>query len=119
MGELLETCRDVSAAGAQLTWVDEGFLVDHDVGQWMELPLWLDTREAETRHLMEVDIGRAVTAGLRFRPLADTVHDTLAWASTREGRREGTMAMDSAEVVGLDPERERTLLAEWAARTRL
>jgi 2'-hydroxyisoflavone reductase len=116
MGELLETCRDVSGANASLTWVDEPFLADREVGQWLELPLWLDSRDPDSRHFMDVDIGRAVTAGLRFRPLAQTVRDTLAWVAARDGRGEGTAAMGSADAVGLDPSRERELLADWHAQ---
>jgi 2'-hydroxyisoflavone reductase len=113
MGELLQTCGDVSGSDASPTWVDEAFLADREVGEWMELPLWLDSRDPDSRHFMDVDIGRAVTAGLRFRPLAETVGDTLAWVAARDGRGEGTAAMGSADAVGLDPARERELLADW------
>jgi 2'-hydroxyisoflavone reductase len=39
--ELLETTRRVAESDAELVWVDPQFLIDHDVGEWMELPLWL------------------------------------------------------------------------------
>jgi 2'-hydroxyisoflavone reductase len=61
-----------------------------------DLPLWLD--DPEWAAWAEVDASRAVAAGLRFRPLADTVAATLADAATVEGW-------------GLDEERERSLLA--------
>jgi 2'-hydroxyisoflavone reductase len=50
-----------------------------------------------------VDVGRALTAGLAFRPLAETVRGALEDAETSDG-------------VGLTPERERELLAEWHGR---
>ena len=115
MGELLATCREVSGSDASFVWVDEGFLVERDVGQWLELPLWIDSRDESMSHFMEVDTGRAVTAGLRFRPLTETVRDTLAWLGSREGRGAGTAAMGGTEGVGLDPARERELLADWRA----
>ena len=46
----------------------------------------------------------ALAAGLTFRPLADTVRDTLAWDRAREIPR--------AEGVGLARERERTLVSD-------
>ena len=46
----------------------------------------------------QVDVSRAVAAGLTFRPLEETVRDTLDHAETVEG-------------VGLTPEREAELLA--------
>ncbi len=48
---------------------------------WADLPLWLD--DPTMRGLFDVDITRALAAGLRARPLAATVRDTLAWVRTR------------------------------------
>ena len=76
-GDLLEVCREVSGSDARFVWVDEAFLLEREVGQWMELPLWLAGAEAA---FIQADVSRAVTAGLRFRPVAETVADTLAWA---------------------------------------
>src|SRR5215468_9160303 len=39
--ELVETCRRVAGVDSEIVWVDSDFLVEHDVGEWMELPLWL------------------------------------------------------------------------------
>jgi hypothetical protein len=52
---------------------------------------------------------------LTFRPVDETVRDTLAWAATSDESASGTVAMGSAEGVGLDPEKERRLLEEWRA----
>ena len=68
----------------------------------MGFPLWVDTRNEEWRRFMEVDVSRAIAAGLTFRPLDETVAATLEQAELVEG-------------VGLEPERERELLAAWWA----
>lgn len=104
LGEVLETCRSVSGSDASFTWVDEPFLLERDVGQWMELPLWIAESDPEWAHMQEADVSRALAAGLTFRPLEETVRDTLAWAGTKDGW---------ADDVGLRPDRERELLAEW------
>jgi 2'-hydroxyisoflavone reductase len=104
MAEVLETCGAVSGSDASFTWVDEPFLLEREVGQWMELPLWIAESDPEWAHMQEADVSRALAAGLTFRPLSETVRDTLAWAQSKDG---------SNEDVGLDPERERELLAEW------
>jgi 2'-hydroxyisoflavone reductase len=62
----------------------------------MELPLWIVDPGAAAMH--EVDVSRAVAAGLTFRPLAETVRDTLEHSAGVDG-------------VGLAPEREAELLA--------
>ena len=66
---------------------------------WIGLPLWLPE---QYDGFFEVRSERAIAAGLRFRPLAETARDTLAWA--RESPFESTWN------VGLDPEVERDLL---------
>ena len=103
MGDFLEACRVVSASTARFRWVDEDFLLEHGVQPWSEIPLWLP---GETGVAMSsVDVGRALGAGLTFRPLQETIEDTLAWA---EGR-----AADHELRAGLDAEREAALLQAW------
>jgi 2'-hydroxyisoflavone reductase len=87
-------------AGAEVTWVADEFLQEHEVGPWMELPLWIPDPEWVGMH--SIDVGRAVAAGLRFRPLEKTIRGA-AEAPLQDG-------------VGLTPEREGDLLAAWHAR---
>lgn len=98
---LLETCRIVTNSDARITWVAPEFLVEHEVGPWMELPLWLVDSDAEFAN--RVDVSRALEAGLTFRPLKETVRATLDEAQT-------------TEAAGLRPEREAELLAAWHGR---
>jgi 2'-hydroxyisoflavone reductase len=96
MGELLETCREVSGSDAAFTWVPDRFLAEQGIGEWMELPLWIhDPNEAG---MLDAVVTRAVEAGLTFRSLEDTVRDTREHAELVDG-------------VGLAPEREAELLA--------
>jgi 2'-hydroxyisoflavone reductase len=119
MGELVETARAVSGSNASFTWVDESFLREHEVGEWMELPLWIaETGDPSWRRFLEVDVSRAVAAGLKTRLVADTVRDTLEWA-LRTGDPGAPLAsgIELGEA-GLQPEREAELLTEWRARPR-
>ncbi len=70
---------------------------------WSDLPLALPD-DAEHAGFMRTDAGRAVAAGLRTRPLAETVADTLAWW---RGLPSAAQAFDKA---GLSVERERQAL---------
>ena len=87
-------------AGADVTWVADEFLQEHEVGPWMELPLWLPDPGWVGMH--STDVGRAVAAGLRFRPLEETIR--------------GAAAAPLQDGVGLTPEREAELLAAWHGR---
>ncbi len=88
-------------SGAEVTWVADDFLREHEVGQWMELPLWI--ADPNWAGMQDVDVSRAVAAGLRFRPVAETIA--------------GAADAPAVEGVGLTPEREAELLAAWKARS--
>jgi 2'-hydroxyisoflavone reductase len=87
-------------AGADVTWVTDEFLAEHEVGEWMELPLWIGDPAWAGMH--RIDVARAISAGLRSRPVAETVA--------------GAAEAPAAEGVGLAPEREAELLAAWRSR---
>jgi len=76
--------------------VPDALLAEHEVGEWMELPLWLHDPAAVGT--LDADVSLALEAGLAFRPLTDTVRDALELAETVDG-------------VGLTAEREAALLA--------
>ena len=105
MGEVLETCQSVIDTDAQITWVTEAFLLDQEVAPWTDLPLWIPVSDENFAGFSRVAVSKAVGAGLSFRPLAQTVADTLAWARTRP--------KDHEWRAGLRPEREAELLAKY------
>jgi nucleoside-diphosphate-sugar epimerase len=106
-GDMLSACADATGSSARLEWVDDAFLVSSGVRQWTEIPLWR-TQPGTWR----VEPGRAITAGLRCRPIAATVADTWQWLSSEQG----PTAYGRQEHHGLDPGRERELLRLWVAR---
>ena len=110
MGEVLETCRAASASPATFTWVGEEFLLQHQVGPFGEMPLWLP--EA-WNGMLAVSNARALAAGLTFRPLATTVQDTLDWLRTQAGGSEGLQLGGLTLKSGMDPAREAELLRAW------
>ncbi len=103
MGDVFAACRAVTGSDAQAVEVDEAFLVEHEVGQWMELPVWIDSHDPEWGGLLSIDTSRATAAGLRARPLEEIALGALEQAELVDG-------------VGLTPEREAELLSAWRAR---
>jgi 2'-hydroxyisoflavone reductase len=85
MGAVLECCKDVTGSNAELVWVSEQFLLEKEVVPWSEMPLWIPSERDETmRGFSRFDCSKAIRAGLKFRPLEETVRDTLKWDRTRD-----------------------------------
>jgi len=107
MERLLEECRTVSGSDARFVWASERFLLESGVTPWSELPLWVPE---ENENHKQVDFSKALAAGLTFRPLAETVRDTLAWDRTRPA--------DTQWRAGLKREKEVELLRSWRSGRR-
>jgi 2'-hydroxyisoflavone reductase len=103
IGNVVETCRRVAGSDAEIVWVATQFLVEQQVGEWMELPLWLSDPAYRSMQLTPVE--RATAAGLRQRPLEETVRDTLEWVRSGEAPTE--------PPAGLDHEKEQRVLDAW------
>ncbi len=98
MQAVLEAIVEETGSDARLAWVDEDYLVENGVEAWSDLPLWLAPGgNPEVANFLAIDVSKALGAGLRFRPLAQTIRDTLEQAET-------------FPQAGLDEARERELL---------
>ncbi|MEU8570683.1 NAD-dependent epimerase/dehydratase family protein [Streptomyces pathocidini] len=73
-GNFLLTCLTITGSDGHLVWVEPEVLVEREVRQWTELPLW-----RTHAGVWSVDAGLAAAAGLRCRPLSETIADTWAW----------------------------------------
>jgi 2'-hydroxyisoflavone reductase len=101
LGTLFDTCKRVSGSDATFTWIPDETLLARGAGPWMEVPLWMPA--SEWSGFDSFDVRRAVAAGLTFRPIEETVRDTLAWDATRP--------TDGDLKAGMSRERERELLS--------
>jgi 2'-hydroxyisoflavone reductase len=113
MGGLLEGCRHLTGSDANLVWVDESFLLEKGAGPWVELPLWLPGEEAA---ILQADVSRAISSGLAFRPLEETIRDTLVWAQSDGGAGPLAGGIETREA-GMPADREAELLEAWRAKT--
>lgn len=101
-GDLIQSCRKATKAEHSLTWVP---------GEWIHkqadevFPIWAPFL-ADTRGFHTWKNTRAVKAGLKFRPHAETVADTLRWYKSQpEGGR--------TKLAGPPAQKEAELLAAW------
>jgi nucleoside-diphosphate-sugar epimerase len=111
MTDLLTEIRAATESDADFVPVDEEFLLEHEVEPWDGLPLWLaPSAHPDFAGMMAVDGSRAARAGLRHRPFAETIREVAMWDEEPVQRDYGSRGGST----GLDPARERELLAAWA-----
>lgn len=102
MGELLDTCVRVTGSDAELRWAGPEAVLGAGIEPWSGLPIWIPPGEGyDAMHA--ADVSRALAAGLRCRPVTETVADTWAWL-----RGLGGVAPQRADrpPLGVTPEQE-------------
>jgi 2'-hydroxyisoflavone reductase len=109
-GQFIDTARATLKPDASLVWVtDLPFLREQKMTYaipWM-IP------EGDNEHHLQINNRKAVAAGLTFRPMAETLRDTLAdWPK----RLAALPAGQQPNFRWITPEREREVLALWKRR---
>jgi 2'-hydroxyisoflavone reductase len=113
MGSWLHDAAQATGADAELTWVEDDFLLAHDVETWTELPLW-SPLGGDAANVWNADTSGAAKTGLTCRPVSETVADTWAWMLADDvapGDEVGRFGGN-----GIDADKERRVLAAWHAR---
>jgi 2'-hydroxyisoflavone reductase len=101
-GALLDETLEAVPSDARLVPVDGDWLVEQGV-DGLQLPLWT---EGGVEWSLAMAPDKAQVAGLTYRPFAETVRDTLAWAEANPDQA-------VSEQWGMSPEREQELLMAW------
>lgn len=101
-GELFGTAKAVTGSAAELVWIPEDVLVKHEVRAWSEVPLWLPPTTYP--HTFDIDVRPILDAGLRVRPIAESLEATWAWQRAADA----VGGLDGPN--GLSPEREAALI---------
>jgi hypothetical protein len=111
MRSLLAAGIAATGSAAELTWVTPEVIAAQGIEPWTELPIWLPP-DHEYKAMHAGDVEKAHAAGLRTRPVEETVADTWAWLSAL-----GAPPPQRADLPphGLSEERERAAL--FAMRT--
>jgi 2'-hydroxyisoflavone reductase len=125
-GDILSACVKAASTPASLTWVDAEFLNANGGGGF---PIWIPPVDAYAGfHTWSNE--RAKAAGMKFRPVADTIKDTLAWwpgevarrtsatqtlieEAKAQGKEAPPLGDPSALKAGIAEAREKELLKAW------
>ncbi|MGW2640923.1 SDR family oxidoreductase [Streptomyces sp. NPDC001348] len=108
MGELLDACVNVTGTDAELRWTDPDVVLDAGIQPWTQLPVWTPPGTDMHDAVHGADVSRAVAAGLRCRPVTETVTDTWKWLRSIGGT---APQRPDRPPLGLDPEVEAKVLA--------
>ncbi|MFC5151292.1 NAD-dependent epimerase/dehydratase family protein [Streptomyces amakusaensis] len=107
MEELLTACAEVTGSSAELRWTEPGAIIEAGIEPWTQLPVWVPRTEAELYNAVyRVSVGKALRAGLRCRPVRETVADTWEWMLSADG----SGGRPPRRAVGLAPELEAKVL---------
>lgn len=106
MGELLQAAVDVTGSDARLRWIADDRLEQAEVQPWVELPLWLPERYEGT---WRVGTHRAEAAGLRCRPVRETLASIAEWLQSG-GERELDDWRSEHRPARMSADREEALL---------
>ena len=103
MRRLLDTANHVTGGHADLRWTDPETILAAGIQPWTELPIWLPPQS----HGESIDVTRALDAGLRLRPVEETVADTWTWLRSLPGP---PPQRPDRPAVGLSPDTEAKVL---------
>ena len=95
-GDLIAKCVEAASSAPDEVWVPDRTLLDFHVAPWVGLPLWIPASDADSAGFQLASTDRAQAAGLRTRPLEDTVRDTAAWLLARENAGAWTQVLSDA-----------------------
>jgi 2'-hydroxyisoflavone reductase len=120
MLDALTLCMGMYGTSPELVFADPDWLLEQGVAQNREIPWWI----AGDRYAYHFGVvaDKAVKAGLRTRPLAESIRDSVQWADTHaagSAAQPPSQAGQSASYwdAQLSRERELELIAAWQATT--
>jgi len=105
---MLYGIRAITGVAAELNWAPADFLAEQGINPWSDMPVWIPS-QGDYAGFSTRSNAKAIAAGLRFRPFADTVSATLEWFREQPEDRQ-------AEVrAGISAEREAEVLTALRA----
>lgn len=118
ISQLLEACQQVSGNNSTITYVNSAFLLEQEVGAWMEQPVWAPSGSfwapTERSGLLSFNVDKVFADGMITRPVEQIVRETLAWKKTNPERPPAAGGSERLKI-GLDPDKEAKILAAWKA----
>lgn len=115
MEEMLAGIKCAVSDPVEFVWIDEAWLLEHEVGPWMGLPLWIPVG-ADSFGAGRANCEKAFAHGLTCRPLAQTARDTIADFEATKSERPADFAWGIGRTPGITAARETELIELWRKR---
>jgi len=96
--EVLDGVIKVSGAPAELVWVDEEAIHAANVVPWVDFPMMAPS-SPNFRYFLEVSTDKAFGAGLKCRPIEETIKPLLDWDRTRREKQLKTGLSSAQEAM--------------------
>jgi 2'-hydroxyisoflavone reductase len=110
IGDLLEESQAVTGSSVDPVWVDEEFIeaaqANSTVQNWGLFPIW-HSLTGDSAAVSSISGARAREAGLRNRPVRETIRDLMRWWETLPEERTVTLR------AGMSADAEAELIALW------
>jgi len=102
--DFLKTANSVTGDHAELCWLERETVLEAGIQQEPELPLWFT---APRHYVYQIDVSKAIKAGLKIRSAKDTITDAWKWAKTVD------QVPSMGLRIGLDPDKEKEALKKY------
>ena len=112
IGASVDAAKTMVMADADPVWMPASFLAEQKISAWLDMPVWVPS-EGDSAGFAAVSAARAVSAGMRSRPVLETVTDTLRWHLSRPEAEKSKLR------AGISLEREQEVLVRWAATSEV
>lgn len=114
MSSMLNSIKHGVGSDAEFVWATDEFLLENEVGAWIEMPLWIPEKKPLSdgkimSGMLATNTDKALSEGLTFRPVEETASDTLRWF--KEKNNSSTMK------AGMIQEKETQLLEKLLSST--
>jgi 2'-hydroxyisoflavone reductase len=106
IGATLDEVKAAVPSDVRLTWIDQAWLDQNEVGGWNDFPIAVPSN-ADDCGFGKVSAARAIAQGLRFRAPRETAGAALAWWNARPEE------LRAKKRPGMSPERETEILQRW------
>ena len=78
-GRMLTEIKAAANSSAAFVWADEKFLKENEVAPWSEMPFYLPESDESAKNFLTMNVDKALSKNLKFRPLVETILDVFKW----------------------------------------